>query len=559
MPSLKQLSDAVEAYLSEHPTELVTVVVDATFGHRIEPREVAEFEEAIEHNELVTPPAGAVGRGDAFILAIANKVDAIILSNDSFQEFHGDYPWLFDEGRLVGGKPVPHVGWVFVERVPVRGPLSRKSTRQARQKDVPRDAVRTSSASLKPMPVPKAPPPRVTPTRSDAAPEGDRSRRQPAASGTPQGAVSPRSAPPAAPARNSMVNDLMPFLEFVEKYPVGTLLDVVVETYSSHGAYVAAGGARAYLPLRNIADPAPRSARELFKIGETVNLQVAAFHAARRGIDLAIPGVVAGLTAPATAAKTARGRTKKSVEPQTSIAADTAATAIESDPASPVHPVESNPAAKPPRRGRAGATGAPAAGVPQETTPQETTPQAATAASVVAEPAPRRSPGRRRPASTPAAPDEVVSSGARRRRSPREAPAASSAGAVDAPSDPAVQADPHVAADRPVEALPSPAVRRRTKAGSPAVADIVAAVATPSRATPGEAATPARRSKRSTPTTEATAVPLVAVAAPASPPKRAARRPAAQASADQPKVASVAADPPAAEPATPVKRTRRKS
>ena len=29
MPSLKQLSDAVQAYLEEYPTELVTVVVDA--------------------------------------------------------------------------------------------------------------------------------------------------------------------------------------------------------------------------------------------------------------------------------------------------------------------------------------------------------------------------------------------------------------------------------------------------------------------------------------------------------------------------------------------------
>ncbi len=326
MPSLKQLSDAVEAYLEEHPTELVTVVVDATFGHRIDPREVSEFEEAIEHNELVAPPAGAVGRGDAFVLAIADKVDAVILSNDSFQEFHGEYPWLFDEGRLVGGKPVPHVGWVFVERIPVRGPLSRKSTRNARQKE-PKDVVRTSAASLQPMPVPKAPPPRTRardgePRSADAArrqPAADGGRRQPAAearaprSTTPDRAAAepaarPTAAAPAAPARNAMVNDLMPFLEFVERHPVGSLIDVVVETYSSHGAYVTGGGARAYLPLRNISDPPPRSARELYKLGETVTMQVAAFHPQRRGIDLAIPGVVAGLVAPA---KPARGRAKK--------------------------------------------------------------------------------------------------------------------------------------------------------------------------------------------------------------------------------------------------------
>ena len=82
----------------------------------------AEFEAGISNNELVAPPAGAIGRGDAFVLSIAQKAGASILSNDSFQEFHADYEWLFDEGRLIGGKPVPHVGWVFVNRSPVRGP-----------------------------------------------------------------------------------------------------------------------------------------------------------------------------------------------------------------------------------------------------------------------------------------------------------------------------------------------------------------------------------------------------------------------------------------------------
>ncbi|PIE32619.1 MAG: hypothetical protein CSA55_03170, partial [Ilumatobacter coccineus] len=130
-PSLKQLNDAVMAFLEEYPDRKVTVVVDATFGHRIDESEVAAFEEGVENNELVTPPAGAIGRGDGFILSIANKAGAGILSNDSFQEFHGEYEWLFDRGRLVGGKPVPHVGWVFVDRSPVRGPKSRQAVRDA--------------------------------------------------------------------------------------------------------------------------------------------------------------------------------------------------------------------------------------------------------------------------------------------------------------------------------------------------------------------------------------------------------------------------------------------
>src|SRR6516225_8726345 len=161
MPSLKQLNDAVLAYIEEHPDDLVTVVVDATFGHRIDPREVAEFDAAVENNELVSPPAGAIGRGDAFVLTIANKAGATILSNDSFQEFHGDYPWLFDEGRLIGGKPVPHVGWVFVPRAPVRGPISRRAVRAKKGgRATPKaDVVRPSKLASEPMPTPKVPPP----------------------------------------------------------------------------------------------------------------------------------------------------------------------------------------------------------------------------------------------------------------------------------------------------------------------------------------------------------------------------------------------------------------
>ena len=116
LPSLKQLDEAVRAFLTEHPADNLTVVVDATFGHRIDASERDAYEEAVLAGELVSPPAGAIGRGDAFVLQIADKADAVILSNDSFQEFHGQYPWLFDEGRLIGGKPVPGLGWVFLLR-----------------------------------------------------------------------------------------------------------------------------------------------------------------------------------------------------------------------------------------------------------------------------------------------------------------------------------------------------------------------------------------------------------------------------------------------------------
>src|SRR5204863_8929556 len=134
LPSLTQLDEAVREFLQENPGVTITVVVDATFGHRIEDAERRAFEEAEAANEVVSPPAGAIGRGDAFLLRIADKVGGTVLSNDSFQEFHGEYGWLFDEGRLIGGKPVPGVGWVFTFRTPVRGPKSREAVKEAKRK-----------------------------------------------------------------------------------------------------------------------------------------------------------------------------------------------------------------------------------------------------------------------------------------------------------------------------------------------------------------------------------------------------------------------------------------
>ena len=133
-PSLKQLDEAVRAYASEDPDANIIVVVDATFEHRVSDAERDEVRNAMLNGEVISPPAGAIGRGDAFVLRIAERTGATVLSNDSFQEFHGEHPWLFDDGRLVGGKPVPGVGWIFTPRVPIRGPKSRAATAEAKAK-----------------------------------------------------------------------------------------------------------------------------------------------------------------------------------------------------------------------------------------------------------------------------------------------------------------------------------------------------------------------------------------------------------------------------------------
>ena len=343
-PSLKQLNEAIASYRNDHPDVLMTVVVDATFGHRIDPKEVAAFEEAIDSNEFVAPPAGAVGRGDGFILNIAQKANASILSNDSYQEFHGEFAWLFDEGRLIGGKPVPHVGWVWVNRVPVRGPVSRRSVKEGKTVDKQpgrrrgqkaNDAVVIGSASANaPMPIPTAPPPgAVLPTSKAARDEskqrgrgtgrGDRTAGDGARAERPKGEVT----------KPGTTNDLLPFLSFVEHFPVGTAVTGVVESYSSHGAYVAIGDVHGYVPLRLMADPPPRSAREAMDLGETVTLVVSSFGAARRSVDLAVPSMAPAVAAPPAKAK--RGA-KAAPSPQLQVIAE----ALAASPEAPPHPVD---------------------------------------------------------------------------------------------------------------------------------------------------------------------------------------------------------------------------
>ncbi|MEY4175298.1 MAG: hypothetical protein RI900_2463 [Actinomycetota bacterium] len=335
-PSLRQLNEAVLAFMTEQPDALVTVVVDATFGHRIDPKEVAEFDEAVANNELVAPPAGAIGRGDGFVLSIANKVHANILTNDSYQEFHAEYPWLFDEGRLIGGKPVPHIGWVFVKRLPVRGPTSRKVTAEAKRKGRPSDE---SPKSTQPKPAEAKPA-----TARAAEPKAAQKRGPKVSVEANQPMPVPTAPPPNAtlPPKATQVNELLPFLSFVEAHPLGSSVDAVVDHYSSHGAYVRLGDLMGYVPLRLMADPAPRSAREFMKVGETVSLVVERFIAEKRSVDLAVPGMATAK--PPAETKPARGRKKKETAPP-------ATTTVEAQPVAEVAEPEASPAK--PRRGRA--------------------------------------------------------------------------------------------------------------------------------------------------------------------------------------------------------------
>jgi Zc3h12a-like Ribonuclease NYN domain/S1 RNA binding domain len=397
LPSLNQLDEAVQAFVEEHPGADVLVIVDTSFAHRVDPSEAQVFEAAYDAGEIITPPAGTIGRGDSFILKVADKLGATVFSNDSFQEFHGTYDWLFERGRLIGGKPVPGLGWVFMDRTPVRGPKSREAVRDARRSQ----ARIGSKEAMRPMPVPKAPPafvgkkaeplatvatgkgrgrgkaavaPEVAPRDAaprDAAPRearegrdgGRRRGRRDRGRGAGRGesaanttavestAVVTSNARDRDPRRSGStepVNESLAFITFVAAHGIGTEVDGEIESYSSHGFYVSVAGARGYTPLLGLAEPMPRSAKEVVRKGETRTFVVASFDAERRGIQLALVGTpsaalvpkaessgkgrgakkakAASTPTPAPAASSKKVTTKKAAAPKKAIATKKAAT-----------------------------------------------------------------------------------------------------------------------------------------------------------------------------------------------------------------------------------------
>ncbi len=310
IPSLKQLEDAVAEVRREYPGAEVTVIVDATFAHRIDSSELERFEKAALEGGYVYPPAGAIGRGDAFLLRVAEKVDATVLSNDSFQEFHGEHPWLFERGRLLGATPVPGIGWIFSPRTPVRGPTSRQAVRETEKaKRAVTKAIKVATREAVAPPVISGPKPKI----------GDRRVLRPSPATVPQTQAPLSEAPaphnalsaPEAQAQRTgpddrgrsarlarvthqipaAVNDPLTFVSFIAQHPLGAEVTGAVDSYTSHGAVVMVGTTQCYVPLANLGDPAPRSAREVLKRGEDVTFVVRALDPQRRGVELALPGV----------------------------------------------------------------------------------------------------------------------------------------------------------------------------------------------------------------------------------------------------------------------------
>ena len=335
-PSLVQLDEAVRSFLEENPTAEVIVVADASFEHRVATGERARFKEAELAGEIVTPPAGAVGRGDAFILKIADRISGVVLSNDSFQEFHEQYPWLFDLGRLIGGKPVPSVGWIFTPRQPVRGVKSGRAVKKlsvalpngvqptigttltpvksvkAPVKKAPTRAAKAPTKSTKKIAkglvesppkkatAKQAPPAKKAPAKKAAKEAAKRAAKAPSKIASPVesavAAVNLAASAPAVALRRGRqpVNPEKEFALFGAAHRLGSRVEGEVTTFTSHGAVIKVmlkngEHVECYAPTTLLGTPPPARARDVLKRGDHKTFRLVTVDRERRIAELALP------------------------------------------------------------------------------------------------------------------------------------------------------------------------------------------------------------------------------------------------------------------------------
>jgi ribosomal protein S1 len=317
-PSLAQLDEAVRAFIDEHPNAEVIVVADASFEHRVAPNERAHFKGAELAGEIVTPPAGAIGRGDAFILKIADRIKGVVLSNDSFQEFHDEYPWLFDEGRLIGGKPVKGVGWVFTPRLPVRNTKTSRPVKKlsVTLSDGAKPSIGTTLTPVKAAKAKKVPtkvPTKVAkvPRKATKSLKVVEAEKKPAkatkkspvkvakAPPKPKKATksveAPASPPPAVALRRGRnpVNPEADFALFRSAHRIGSRVEGEVTAFTSHGAVIKVvlkngQSIECYAPTTSLGTPAPARARDVLKRGDQRTFRLVTVDAERRIAELAL-------------------------------------------------------------------------------------------------------------------------------------------------------------------------------------------------------------------------------------------------------------------------------
>ncbi|MGH9046184.1 MAG: hypothetical protein ACRDVW_02605, partial [Acidimicrobiales bacterium] len=92
------------------------------------------------------------------------------------------------------------------------------------------------------------------------------------------------------------VNEPLAFINFVAAHPLGSGVDGIVASFTSHGAMVdvaldEGGVLHCYVPLAGLGSPPPRAAREVLSQGEHREFSLVSLDPPRRMAELALPEI----------------------------------------------------------------------------------------------------------------------------------------------------------------------------------------------------------------------------------------------------------------------------
>lgn len=93
MPQLSQLVEMRQTLVEQGFDPVV--IVDASLHHEIDDPD--QLEGLLDQGSVLQAPAGATA--DYFVLEVAAELGAIVVSNDQFEQYRSDYPWI-EERRV---------------------------------------------------------------------------------------------------------------------------------------------------------------------------------------------------------------------------------------------------------------------------------------------------------------------------------------------------------------------------------------------------------------------------------------------------------------------------
>lgn len=130
-----RLDSGIRALKSKYPEATVIPIVDNGFQGAIGDKDEGVWRKIRNQHGIQRTPQGVRGRGDFLIHELASQQisagqDVVIVSNDAFRDWHDEYPWITDPGRIIGHSYIKALKqWTFIERGDIVGEANRRSSR----------------------------------------------------------------------------------------------------------------------------------------------------------------------------------------------------------------------------------------------------------------------------------------------------------------------------------------------------------------------------------------------------------------------------------------------